>query len=337
MGNRIKVGLQVRIHDIGVSLMKQSVHPSQGVLAAVAWAKPITVACKVPLEDRFQNITQCSLDDAVTNRGNAQRSFFFRSRFGNPNSFNGLGSVCSRPERLCQTAEVVLQSLLKHLDGLMIDPWTALVRLYQSKSAPKVRQRVDLIHQAVPLASSHPVFQGRQHAFRPDTRFNPGPSVTDLSDRFSPERHWSRLFFRLPGTHVSTFLPPFAPRPLRRLIATMEALTPACLFPVYRSPCFTYSTFRTIPSPTTLCSSDVAFPSATLLVSASDLRPLYHVLSLSRTQASGDRSRLHRRIAGSPKTPGRNGFVILRTGRSPPVALHPASRRRSYSRLQAVA
>ncbi len=194
MGNRIKVGLQVRIHDIGVSLMKQSVHPSQGVLAAVAWAKPITVACKVPLEDRFQNITQCSLDDAVTNRGNAQRSFFFRSRFGNPNSFNGLGSVCSRPERLCQTAEVVLQSLLKHLDGLMIDPWTALVRLYQSKSAPKVRQRVDLIHQAVPLASSHPVFQGRQHAFRPDTRFNPGPSVTDLSDRFSPERHWSRLF-----------------------------------------------------------------------------------------------------------------------------------------------
>ena len=32
---------------------------------------------------------------------------------------------------------------------------------------------------------------------------------------------------------------------------------------------------------------------------------------------------------------GRNGFVILRTGLSPPVALHPASRRRSYIRLQA--
>jgi hypothetical protein len=28
-------------------------------------------------------------------------------------------------------------------------------------------------------------------------------------------------------------------------------------------------------------------------------------------------------------------FVILRTGRSPPVAPHPASRRRSYFRLQA--
>jgi hypothetical protein len=33
-------------------------------------------------------------------------------------------------------------------------------------------------------------------------------------------------------------------------------------------------------------------------------------------------------------TPGRIEFVILRTSRSPPVALHLASRRRSYVRLQ---
>ena len=33
--------------------------------------------------------------------------------------------------------------------------------------------------------------------------------------------------------------------------------------------------------------------------------------------------------------PGRIEFVILRTDRSPPVAPHPASRRRSYIRLQA--
>jgi hypothetical protein len=40
-------------------------------------------------------------------------------------------------------------------------------------------------------------------------------------------------------------------------------------------------------------------------------------------------------LAGSPIAPGRIEFVILRTGRSPPVAPHPASRRRSYVRLQA--
>ena len=39
--------------------------------------------------------------------------------------------------------------------------------------------------------------------------------------------------------------------------------------------------------------------------------------------------------SGLVTTPDRNGFALLRTGRSPPVALHPALRRRSYSRLQA--
>ena len=39
-------------------------------------------------------------------------------------------------------------------------------------------------------------------------------------------------------------------------------------------------------------------------------------------------------LAGSPRTTGRIEFVILRTGRSPPVALHPLSQGRSYSRIQ---
>ena len=43
-------------------------------------------------------------------------------------------------------------------------------------------------------------------------------------------------------------------------------------------------------------------------------------------------SPLGSRLATSP---GRNAFVILRTDGSPPVTPHPASRRRSYLRLQA--
>ena len=38
-------------------------------------------------------------------------------------------------------------------------------------------------------------------------------------------------------------------------------------------------------------------------------------------------------LAGSPRMPGRNEFVSLRTGLSPPVALHPACWRRSYFQL----
>ena len=40
-------------------------------------------------------------------------------------------------------------------------------------------------------------------------------------------------------------------------------------------------------------------------------------------------------MAGSSVAPGRIEFVILRTGRSPPAALHHASLRRSGPRLQA--
>ena len=47
------------------------------------------------------------------------------------------------------------------------------------------------------------------------------------------------------------------------------------------------------------------------------------------------RSRLHHVPAGSPTLTGRIEFVILRMDRSPPVAPHPALRRRSYSWLQA--
>ncbi len=218
----------------------------------------------------------------------------------------------------------------------MVYSRTSLIGFYHRKSALKVCRRVDLIPQAMPLASSHPVFQGRQHTFSPNSRFNPGPAVSDLSGRFSLGRHSSRLFILLSGTHVSTFLPPFAPHPLRRFNATMEALTPVCLFPAYRSPCFTHSSVQTIPSPNTVCSPVVAlYP---LPCSQLDRSPISRPFAFS--SSSGQRqngSRLRHRMAGSPETPGRNGFVILRTGRSPPVALHPASQRRSYSRLQAVA
>ncbi len=47
------------------------------------------------------------------------------------------------------------------------------------------------------------------------------------------------------------------------------------------------------------------------------------------------RSRLRLQMAGSSMAPGRIDFVILRTGRSPPAALHHASLRRSCIRLQA--
>jgi len=60
----------------------------------------------------------------------------------------------------------------------------------------------------------------------------------------------------------------------------------------------------------------------------------FPTLPLSST-AFRFRSRLRHWQAGSSSAPGRIEFVILRTGRSPPAALHHALLRRSCIRLQA--
>jgi hypothetical protein len=138
---------------------------------------------------------------------------------------------------------------------------------------------------------------------------------------------WLRFCFD--RRYSSTSLPPLAPSPLRDFTATLEALTP--VRPALRSlpehRLFTGEQVSLIhvsdlpipPSPTTPQALDVDFPRYPSSRRVSCLR----------------RSRLHLFPAGSPTLTGRIEFVILRMDRSPPAAPHPASRRRSCSRLQA--
>ena len=138
---------------------------------------------------------------------------------------------------------------------------------------------------------------------------------------------------RVPDFSASTSLPPFAPRPLRRFNTTMKALTSArvslhvqiSLLHAYCLP--DHSVPNHLEAPV------VALTRYTVFLSATDFPRVFQYL----TSYFPLGSRLRHRIAGSPDTHGRNGFVNLRTGRSPPIASHPASRRRSYRRLQVVA
>ena len=113
---------------------------------------------------------------------------------------------------------------------------------------------------------------------------------------------------------------PFAPSPLRDFLATTGALTPAGHSPTTGQASLIHvSDLPTSPSPTTPQALDVDFPR----------------YPSSRRVSCLLRSRLHHFPAGSPTLTGRIEFVILRMDRSAPAAPHPASRRRSCSRLQA--
>ena len=76
-----------------------------------------------------------------------------------------------------------------------------------------------------PNVSFHPLHEGLQHAIRPYRAFHPvkRPSFSRL---FSRLRHCHGDHFTLYRHRTSTFLRPFAPRPLRRFFANMDALTP---------------------------------------------------------------------------------------------------------------
>ena len=139
---------------------------------------------------------------------------------------------------------------------------------------------------------------------------------------------------------ASIFLRPFAPPALPGFLATMSALTPATVTPVtglpgssaqpslpfrLQPPGRPQRRFRTLPisSLGSLPSTPLRhrlYPPAPAQAWPRDLRSLH--------EASG-RSGLRHSLAGSPPSPGRIEFVILRTGSSPPLAPHPASRRRS--------
>jgi hypothetical protein len=133
-------------------------------------------------------------------------------------------------------------------------------------------------------------------------------------------RHSRRSLVRRHHRSPSLFLRPFAPRALPRFDATMDALTPRRLPLSPGSPCFLRDAFppfcRQPPNESCARFSTLPFSGAG-----------FHALPRA-VRASSFSSRLA--ISSS-----RIAFIILRTGGSTPVALHPASRRRSYSCLQA--
>src|SRR5271165_6702710 len=92
--------------------------------------------------------------------------------------------------------------------ALLIDSRASAFGYYLLQRSTKVLWTPYFIYQPKPLSSFNPRFQGCQHAFRPDDRFHPCPSGTDLSILWSPLRHCRRCSFRSSVFHASTFLLP---------------------------------------------------------------------------------------------------------------------------------
>ena len=187
--------------------------------------------------------------------------------------------------------------------------------------------------------------------------FYPPPSVADVSSLFilGCPSHYRRSFFGSVirhGLSTSTFLRPLAPRALPRFFATMDALTPAgrffgpCgherrLFPAGLPASLAHTSNPSVPNhPTAPAPAFCSAHALALLGTASHWTlPLIGGRGTAPTGVLAWASLRTRRLAGRC---GRIGFTLfhvyvtlLRTGCSPPAALHPVLPRRSSLRFQA--
>ena len=180
---------------------------------------------------------------------------------------------------------------------------------------------------SVPLVDPH--CKGRQQPLRPLQRFVPRHVCVGLSGAFSPLGHYCQWVVRRLERHVSTFLHPLAPPALPGFIATMGALTPGRPALQLYEPELRLGYRPGLPASRAWSSEPSVSNHLTAPIVALTPNPSARWASrLGRVRVSSFASRL----TGQP---GRIEFVSLRTTRSPPVALHLASRRRSYDQLQA--
>src|SRR5271167_3979479 len=352
--NRVEVAFQVRIHHPVVTLLQQGVDAAQRILAAPLRTEPVAVRREIPLEDRLQHRSERCLQHPVAHRRDAQGSHLFASQLGNPRPPDRLRTVTAVLQRLREFLQIRFQVALELFHRHVVHPCRIAVGLHSREGLPQVGQGVNLINQPKPLATLHPLFEGRQHSLRPNLRFHPAPpgsnrpGVLSFSCLLSPFRHCRRCVFPGLVRHVSTFLRSLRSRPitallryygrsdscpLRRGSARVSSRRPPVrLLRGQVSPIHALG-LPTIPSPTTCGGSDLArarYPEAGRTETASH----YGFFSQRELGASPLLCRL-----ATSRRPNRVQFPpllgsFLRTGRSPPAAAHPVSRRRSCSRLQ---
>ena len=215
------------------------------------------------------------------------------------------------------------------LDRYMIHARSTAVASHFAVAGEQIALRPHLFNQAEPYVSFHALFERGQHAVGPHLTFGPGPAVPDVSALFS-QRHCRRLCFVWCVHSASIFLRPFAPPALPGFNATTDALTSASLPCRKRISLFHVRNLPTVPPPTTrdrprslVCFLSRAYRVSQPFVIESTPVPVGRIVIWA--------SPLPSRLAA---VTSRIEFVILRTSRSPPVAPHPASRRRSYLRLR---
>ena len=149
-------------------------------------------------------------------------------------------------------------------------------------------------------------------------------------------RHWAEHCYAAVHPRSSTFLRPFAPDPLPVLLRSYgrsDSCSPGSstlLGHEHRLGDEQVSLFHAHDLPALLSPTTCGCSASPRHVTCRWTQPR---LLPHEAELNGN-SELRQSLADSPHHAGRIEFLVVRTGRSPPAALHPVSPRRSCSRLR---
>jgi len=303
---------------MGVALPQKPIDFPQRIFAAPPGPKAEASRPELDFEDRLDDHLQCRLHNPVPHRRYPQRARL-AVPFGYLHPFDRVRPIAAVRQAALEFSEIPFRPVGEPLNTPAVHARRPFVPRDTLPREVQGRRTHHFVDQTKPFAPSDAVAQRRHHAVRPDRSFRPPQTVGFPTGGVSP-------LLSLDGTAgvlllhakplASSFLPSF-PRsglccpPLsaaRRGLGSMKALTPDGLTQTARSlrlRRFAVPTFRPQPR--------------------DPPHGRFECQSLQRHQlfqASPSMSRLATRSR-------RNRFVLLRTAGSPPVALHPASRRRS--------
>ena len=127
VGDAVEVSAQIRIYNLSMSGVQQSVDGLDGVLRFALGSVAILLRLQIGLENRAQYLQHGHLHHAIRDRRNTQRPLFAIG-LGDVSSTNRLRTIRLRPERLCQFAQPSLHTVgLDVRELLPVHPRCAIV------------------------------------------------------------------------------------------------------------------------------------------------------------------------------------------------------------------
>src|SRR6202047_4664522 len=314
---------------MAVAFLQQPIDFPQCILAASPRPEAVTSRPELCLKDWLDGQFQCCLHDTVLDRRNPQ---WPRSSvaFGDLYPFGRVRPVAAILQIVMKFPQIPLRLGREPFRALAIHPRRPFVPRDLPPRGFEGCRSDDLVHQAEPFASYDAVNQRRHHALGPDRSFHPPPlSFVGLCPLLSPLRHCRDGSLLHSSPRTSSFLPPFprsgfASRSFhrRRRHQYYEGSDSCRSHPD-----------RQVSPLTPPCRPSI--PSSTTRAVRWSLRQSPQRQRLLPGFAINEQAR-HSVTPKQVRQPPLSRGQALRTAGSPPVALHPASRRRSYLRLRSL-